>query len=364
MVWSIIASVIVAAGIFTLFKTRKQQLEVGFALNVITTGLALIVESFGTFTDKVFALLAGETSSNNLVQLAAGFILVCIGFWMLSYIKNKLTILNLLGFKERRIEEHRQDLGFNQFEFKEREIDLSYYAKKEMNYERFEDATELIDVKMESFYAENKEVNKGYTGTAPTPLTMYAGHRYKGGPTTEFFEYHKFDNKYHKLKKTNRLYFFKKQYPQLTLKQPLSDMNIDGAEEIVLGVSVTMSILPSQIKQFNAPFVHLSIPEPKQNAIVYEEQLYEYVQIVFNTIVELGKVQSIKKVHLVISSQSCLVFELGKLLTTETYMKEVINYHYVNDSSPQYPWGISFNHQGTRYIECRESGGETIEHNV
>lgn len=68
--------------------------------------------------------------NTDYVQLVTAFVLIFIGIWMSRYVKNKLTILNLLGAKERRIEEHRTDIGLNQFEFKEREIDLSYYAKK------------------------------------------------------------------------------------------------------------------------------------------------------------------------------------------------------------------------------------------
>ncbi|MCD1162220.1 hypothetical protein [Peribacillus frigoritolerans] len=107
-------------------------------MNFITTGPALITDSFGTTSAELFSFLRGEELDTNYVQLGTGLVLIAIGIWMSRYVKNKLTILNLLGVKERRIEEHRADVGLNQFEFKEREIDLSYYAKKEMNQERYE----------------------------------------------------------------------------------------------------------------------------------------------------------------------------------------------------------------------------------
>lgn len=351
--WDLLTIVILLAGVIFLFiKTKSRQIEFGFSVNFITTGLALITDSFGTTSAELFSFLRGEKLDTNYVQLGTGLVLIAIGIWMSRYVKNKLTILNFLGVKERRIEEHRADVGLNQFEFKEREIDLSYYAKKEMNQERYDDVTKLIDIKMESFCAENKDVKKGYTGNAPIPLTMYAGYRYKGNPTTDFFEYHRFNQKYYKLQIAKRWYRKKKQYPELSLQRPIDNMNLSGVEEVVLGVSVTMSITPEQVQQFNAPFVHLSIPEPVHNAIQYEEQLYEYVETIFHTIVELGNKSSFKRIHLVISSQSCLPFELGKQLTTETYMKEVINYHYVNGPTPRYTWGISFNSLGTKYIQC------------
>lgn len=353
MIFIIISAMSLFFGLYTMYtKTKNQQIESGFSTNFITTGTALIVTAFGTFSDKVFGLLSNEPVTNNLVQLGTGFILVIIGIWMKLYVKNKLSILNLLGAKERRIEEHRKDVGLNQFEFKEREVDLSVYAKK-MNRERYEEATELIKLKMESFYSENREVKKGYTGTAPIPLTMFAGHCYKGAPTTEFFEYHKFDRKYMKLGVAKKRWFSsEKEYPELKLKQPLTTLNLENTEELVLGVSVTMEITPMQVQQFRSPFIELSIENPVHNAIMYEEQLQEYAKNIFDMIVELGSRPKVKKIHLVLSCQSCLAFELGKLLTTETYMKEVINYHYVNDPTPRYAWGVSFNRQGTKFIEC------------
>lgn len=350
--WDFVTIALVLIGVILLFiKTKSRQIESGFSINFVTTGLALITDSFGSTSAELFSFLRGKELDTNYVQFGTGVILIAIGIWMSLYVKNKLTILNLLGVKERRIEEHRSDVGLNQFEFKEREIDLSYYAKKGMNQQRYDDATELIDIKMESFCAENKDVRKGYTGNAPIPLTIYAGYRYKGNSTTDFFEYHRFEQKYYKLKKSKRWYRKKKQYPELTPQQSLSEINLVGAEEVVLGVSLTMLITPEQVQQFNAPFFHLTIPNPEPNIIQYEEQLQEYVKTIFHTIVQLGNQPNIKRIHLVISAQSSLPFELGKQLTTESYMKEVINYHYINGSTPLYPWGISFNFQGTKYIQ-------------
>ncbi|WP_256942575.1 SAVED domain-containing protein [Bacillus sp. OV166] len=350
----IASGIIVLIGVFVLFnKTKNKQIESGFSINFITTGLALIVESFGTFSDKVFGFLSGNESNNNTLQLVTGFILIVIGIWMNRYIKNKLSILNLLGVKERRIEEHRQDVGLNQFEFKEREIDLSRYVKK-MDQGRYDEATEMIKLKMQSFYAENKEVKKGYTGTAPIPLTMYAGYCDKGAPTIEFFEYHKLDSNYMKLNKSKkRIFPSKRSNEELKLKKPLAAINqIDTASEVVLGVSITMEVKPNDVQQFNAPFVELSIDTPRQNAIMYEDQLQEYKKVIFDSLITLSGKSNIKKIHLLLSCQSSLVFELGKIITTDTYMKEIINYNYVTNSNPCYNWGISFNSQGTNFIQC------------
>lgn len=352
--FSIIAVLIVIFGIISLiFKRNKRQLENGFALNLMSTGLALIVDSFGKLSDKVFALIdANQPTSNNYVQLVSGFILLILGFWMKKYIKNRIGILNLLGVKERRIEEHKSDVGLNQFEFKEHEIDLSLYPKKAMNQERYDDSTELIEHKIKSFCSENKNLIKGYTGTAPIPLTLFAGYCYKGGPTTKFYEYNRFEGKYYMLKNANRWYGKNRKFPHLKLKQSLEELNIQNQEEVVLGVSVTMTITAEQVQQFNAPFIHLSLDNPEHNSIRYVEQLNNYVKKIFDILTKISQYSNIKRIHLVISSQSCLVFELGKQITTETYMKEIINYHFVNNSVPNYVWGIAFNNNGTRYVEC------------
>lgn len=350
--WTIITAVILVIGFITLLATaKKKKIEVGFASNFITVGLALISQSFGTLSGDFFAFLSGESSSTNILQLITGVLLIGVGIWMSFYIQNKLSILNLLGFKERRIEEHRESLGLNQFEYKEREIDLRYFGTS-MNQNRFVEATELIKEKVESFCSENKDVKRGYTGTAPIPLTMYAGACYKGGPTTEFYEYNRSDNTYHKLTSVKkRRYSRKKEYPPLTLKQPLSDFENTSSKEVVLGVSLTMEITEAQVSQFNSPFIHLSIDQPVANVIQYTEQLQEYVDVVFDTIRDISRMPNINKIHLVMSCQSCLPYVLGKQLATESYMQEVIIYHFINGNDPKYPWGISFNHQGTKYIQ-------------
>lgn len=350
--WTILTSVLLGIGFITLLVTaRKKKIENGFATNFVTVGLALISQSFGSNTGDVLAFLSGESTSTNILQFMTGVVLIFVGVWMSLYIKNKLSILNLLGFKERRIEEHRESLGLNQFEYKEREIDLRHYGTS-MNPNRFVEATELIREKVESFCSENKEVKRGYTGTAPIPLTMYAGACYKGGPTTEFYEYNRSDSTYHKLTSVKKSRSTrKKNYPPLTLKQPLSDFENTLSKEVVLGVSLTMEITEAQVSQFNSPFIHLSIDQPVANVIEYNEQLQEYVATVFDAIKDISKFPNVNKIHLVMSCQSCLPYELGKQLTTDTYMQEVIIYHFINGSDPKYPWGISFNHQGTKYIQ-------------
>lgn len=335
-------------------KKKNNQIETGFAYQVSATGLTLITSSFGSGMDKIFALFSKETESNNMIQLIAGFALLLVGMWMGYYVKNKLCVINLLGTKQRRIEDFRKDIGLNQFEYKEREIDLSEFFLK-MDRECYEKATDLIKKRMETFYSESKEVNKGYTGEAPIPLIMFAGQCDRGAPIKEYYEYQKFEQRLTKLESCQKKRWptKKEEFPELKLKESLDSLNLEEAEEIVLGVSVTMEIKKHQVQQFNAPFIELQVDEPKHNAIQFKEQVHNYSKKIFDLIIELSNAYpKLRKIHLVMSCQSSLAYELGKKITPETYLKETIIYHYKNNSIPAYKWGISFNEEGTKYVEC------------
>lgn len=350
---TVITVLILIVGFILLLTTaRRKKIETGFAANFVTVGFALITDSFGTFSGDMFAFLSGESTSTNKLQLITGGFLVLIGVRMSFYVKNKLSILNLVGFRERRIDEHRENLGLNQFEYKEREVDLRNFGVS-LTDKEFKNTTDLIKEKVESFCAENKGVNRGYTGTAPIPFTLYAGSCYKGAATTDYFEYRRSDSTFYKLQKVKKHWYSReKRYPSLELKQPLPSMDLTTSGEVVLGVSLTMEVTAEQVSQFNSPFVHLSIPDPTQNVIEYREQLQNYTNKVFDMLVEISGMPGINKIHLVMSSQSCLAYELGKQLSTTTYMAEIVNYQFVTGHNPKYPWGISFSHEGVNYIQC------------
>ncbi|MDV2884805.1 SAVED domain-containing protein [Alkalihalophilus pseudofirmus] len=349
LLFSILA-LIAGLGIL-IYQFLKKQVELGFAATFMATGLSLVVSSFGTFSERVISALLNAENSVNTMQFITGVVLIFVGIWMSLYVTNKLTILNLLGVKERRIEEHRSDVKLNQFEFKEREVDLSIYPKKEMNKERFQDAKESIELALHSFHAETKNVKKGYTGTAPIPLTAYAGYCYKGAPTTEFFEYNISLNKFEKLKKS-REWVLNNHWPKLNRIQLHSEL-IEQSQDVVIGISTSYKIQDHHVKQFKAPFVHLTTDKPQPNSIKYEAQLKAYVEEIQNLLFELGQRENIKRIHLVMSSQSCLAFELGKKFTTNTYMKQLTVYHFKTNQEPVYPWGITFNNEGVFFVDCK-----------
>src|SRR5690625_4971823 len=73
------------------FRNKKKDEAVSKIL--ITAGLGLIINSFGSFDDKLFDLLTNTTTETNYIQLIVGSALLTIGIAFTFYIKNKLYII-------------------------------------------------------------------------------------------------------------------------------------------------------------------------------------------------------------------------------------------------------------------------------
>ncbi len=121
-----------------------------------------------------------------------------------------------------------------------------------------------------------------------------------------------------------------------------NNLNIpnDSDNEIVLTVSISKKITSNQIVQFNnAEIIELSINSPQDGVIKFKEQLDKYTNIIYSIIdkIQTNRPNS-KKIHLLYSGQSCLAFEIGKLL--DDTFPEIISYKFNNNS---YPWGIIIN---------------------
>ena len=70
----------------------------------------------------------------------------------------------------------------------------------------------------------------------------------------------------------------------------------------------------------------------------------EYVNNIFDTIEKISqKLNNIKTVNIVCSSQSCLALEMGKRSVDSTRIPEIISYQFENQSNIKYPWGIVIN---------------------
>jgi hypothetical protein len=327
--------------IFAIRHFLQRQREEALSDILIMSGLELIITSFGTFDDKLFAFLRNTDAQNNYVQLVVGIILLSAGIGFLFYIKNRLYILNINGYFDRRIEQHHHDLNLSTFEFKEREIDFKRLFRKSMDNNLVMEIQEEISEKISAFKNESKDKSRAYTGIAPIPFIFFAGKLFTREKIDRYFEYDKFNSTYYSLTlcKSKR-----KPYTPLQLKTPINlDAESVQSEEVVLAVSVSQSILDSHLTQFTCPIIHMSINEPTDNAIRYTDQLESYTKALYDTLIDIpSHFPNIKRIHLLYSGQSCLAFETGKLIDDQR-MVEIINYHYVQTDTPKYPWGIILN---------------------
>lgn len=344
LVIGVILVILLIGAIFFVKHLMNRQREEAVADIVITVGIELIVTSFGTFDDKVFAFLSNKEVQNNIVQLSTGGVLFLIGLFLMFHVKNKMYILNINGmFHERRIENHHKDVGMNQFQFKEKEIDFIRQFKRGVNEDISNDIIEEIDQKINTFKIQSKDKKRGYTGVASIPFVMMAGKCFERERMDEYFEYNKIEQSYYQLQKKP----FGKSYPKLKLKvpNPFSSINSSTCDEIVVAISLTAPILDQHLSQFNCPYIHLGVHMPKDNLITYKDQLREYVKTTYDLLNEIvQKLPNLKVIHFILSGQSCFAFEVGKLID-DNRMKTVINYQFNAQTTPQYPWGIILNGQ-------------------
>lgn len=125
MIFLIIAAVIAVIGAFFVIRQfSNQNKEQGVAAVLVTTGLSLIVGSFGSVWDKIIQIIAilknsqttkdsiyitKEMSEANILQLIVGVVLLVVGIYFWQYVKNKIYILNINAYQDKRIEGNNHD---------------------------------------------------------------------------------------------------------------------------------------------------------------------------------------------------------------------------------------------------------------
>ncbi|KXY51188.1 2-methylthioadenine synthetase [Bacillus cereus] len=333
---------------------RTKGVETFGGHTFISFGLGLITGSFGTLVDKLYSIVMAiikvtndktqaktltDATDVNYIQLVTGVAFVALGVWYIYKLKNRIYILNINGYADHRIENNRKSLGLNEFDFKEREIEfIQRFKKAQRNateHDVIPEITEELVSKLEAFKNESRRVKRGYTGIAPIPLILYAGKILDGHEINHFYERNKFTQQYYKLDKS------KKNYEKLNLQTNLQALANMQVTEAVLKVSITFDISTQDTSQFgNVPVVELKVDAPNENLVSGKDQLDSYVKKIYDTIRDIKTSNhAIQRVHLLISSQSCVPFELGRLLD-DTSMPEIVSYQYEN---PTYRWGLIVN---------------------
>lgn len=331
--------VLVIGIVFVVRHFKSHQREEGIAGFIIMFGSEILATSFGTLDDKIFAFFSHQEVGTNYAQVISGFILIGIGIFLMYHSRNKMYILNLNGmFHDRRIDNHHKEVGLGSFQFKEKEVDFVRLYNKTMNSDVAREIIEEIKHKVEVFKQESKDKKRGYTGIASLPFVLLAGKYFERSVMHDYFEYDKFKQVYYRLSSKNR-------FPKLnlSLNDAITSLQSTQCEEIAIAISITASINNNQLVQFACPKIHLTVPNPDDNLIKHKEQLDSYVKKTHDILKEAhGTLSNLKKIHLIISSQSCFAFNLGQLIE-DTRMPIVISYQYSAQSSTKYPWGIIIN---------------------
>lgn len=350
----ILIAIVICGTIYVGFKFINGKKNESFVGTVFTAGASFISIASGDWQDtlvKIVAIINNRNDINELVEdfnlyyFFFGVFLTIVAIILNCYSKRKVCVLNINGYMRQRIETYFKKKKDVINDFREREINFVNIYKKifcnKFDKESCECILEQIEEQVNAFKNETIEGKRGYTGIAPIPFIMYAGTFLEREEIDEYYEFDKIDKKdYYKLEHKKN-----KKYPKLNLKTKLEEIDVNKSN-LVIAVSITRNITDTQLKQFDEEcnIIKLEVDKPYDNTIRYKEQLNEYVNSIFDIIEKISqKLNNIKTVNIVCSSQSCLALELGKRSVDSTRIPEIISYQFENQSDIKYPWGIVIN---------------------
>lgn len=339
--------------IVAVIKFKSSKKDEGYSALLFSYGMMLIMSASSSTTDKILVAIGVITKYENAQSLEGSFNfwyfglgIALISISVLIYLnsKKKLYILNINAYIPMRIEDFFKGMKMSNFEFKEREIDLIKIYKrifsKRLDDESFECIKDEIEQKVEAFKNETSDIKRGYTGIAPIPFIIYAGTFLERIQIKNYYEFDKIATQsYYKLREDKKIKF-----PQLKINTDIDNLNKLNTE-VVLSISLTQFITREDLCQFlNLDIVEMGTGMTKDNIIIGKEQLFQYNNLIFETIEKLGKkLPKLKTIHIVYSGQSCLALEMGKRSIDSTRLPQIISYQFEIQSEIKYPWGIVIN---------------------
>ena len=350
----ILIAIIICGTIYIGFKFIKGKKEQSFIATILTAGIGFLSQASGNWQDtlvKIVAIINNRNDINELVEdfnlyyFFLGIFLIIVTVILNFYSKRKVCVLNINGYMRQRIEPYFKMKKDIRNDFRERKINFVNIYKKifcnRLDKESCECILEQIEDQVNAFKNETIEGKRGYTGIAPIPFIMYAGTFLEREEIDDYYEFDKIDTKnYYKLEHKKN-----KKYPKLNLRTKLEDLDMNK-DNLVIVISITRNITDIQLRQFEEKcnIIKLEVDKPYDNTIRYKEQLNEYINSIFDTIEEISqKLNDIKTINMVCSSQSCLALEIGKRSVDSTRIPEMISYQFENQSNIKYPWGIVIN---------------------
>ena len=332
---------IVIIGIFKLIEFFFANDDKDISDKLIEGGIALVVATIPSFSDKLIQFLYDflNVEKSVVIDELSPWWLVGLGLLLLSVgiilkiidASAKCVILNMPGTIH-----HTKDDGMlkalNTNNCDEIEISTTNCQAEMQKISQTKVKAVLGDMQLQmDRFNRMSNYKRCFTGMAPIPFVILAGTKHKGSDITYYLEFNKAIQQYVKLNK-------EKKYPKL-IKPEIVSVN---AKEIVVSVSTTAVINDTNTNQFKMPVFNLSLKETKDNAIHSKKQLNEYVNDTVTFISEICKKNSgITKVNLLLATQACFAYALGKaFVLMQNRVPQIVSYHYV---APSYTTGIVIN---------------------
>ena len=325
--------------IWELFLDRDEEKTTSDKL--IEGGITVILASLPSFSDSFLQFLydwlqiqktVGEEAFSPRWLVGLGLLLIILGL-ILRFVdaSAKYVILNMPGTIHHTKEDGMlKTLKTNKCDEIETNTANTQTEMQKLSQAKATSIIGDIQAQMNHFNRETKS-KRCFTGMAPIPFIVYAGTKHRGNDIKYYLEFDKAIQQYTKLNNA-------KEYPILN-KPTLTTLT---SKEIVVAVSTTALINETNTVQFNLPVFNLALVEPKDNAIFSKRQLNDYVNTTVTFISEICKHNSqITKVHLLLATQACFAYALGKLLVNmQNRVPQIISYHYI---APYYKVGMVIN---------------------
>lgn len=353
----IAVSLMVIVAIAYFVDRVKGEKEESVSNTLIFSGTTLIVatsgiETFDTVTDLIFQLLSLKPSENEggyLFWVIVGFLLIVLGILLKLNLKERVYVLNMYGIAvQNDIDTPKalKELKLSEHKVKEQIVDFVQFFNNsaEINKKTNQYICKQIESAAEKFIARTKEKKVTYfTGMAPIPYTVYAGTFLNEGKITHYFEYNGNDGHYYALQKATKK-AIKKGWDKFSITIPKNkDIN---ASEVVLAISVSHKITNTDLSQFSIDIINLTLSNPKDNVVIYLQQLQEYKNMIYDVVQNQlpDEYPNLNTIHIVASIPSCLSLELGKIIGLKTNrIVDVVVHHYIRSNTPCYTFGLYVN---------------------
>ena len=358
----IVFGVMVLISFLVAFIVNLISPDNSLGSGIIAAGIELIVGSFPAIVDDFMRLLSfqitGIQASDdvNIWSLVTGFVLLLVGILILLFIRDRFYVLNMFGLYSQREVGDKQNvkqLKLNDYKIRERFIDFVNVFNMGIDEKTNSIIVNKIEEECTKFKDRSVEFKKGFTGTAPIPYTILAGTYLVDCEPKNFFEWKREEEKFIQLSAKK-----KADFPELMIKE-MDNPNVD-AESVIVVISTTRRIEKHQLKDFGEQdIIEIYLEDCKDNNITYVKQLQNYRKAILDELEVLGreKYPHLNQINLVASIPSCMSLEIGRMIAqNNNRMKKIVAYHFVNQGTKLYPFGITVTESQGQYKK-----GELIE---